>query len=99
MTQHFNGLSPAEAERLAMLAEEAAEVAQIAMKILRQGYESYHPHDPQKRTNRELLHTEMADMTAVWSMMRRAGDATHVSSDEVFEAMKKKLRYTHHQEG
>ena len=32
MSEHFNGLTPAEAERLAYLIEEAAEVQQIACK-------------------------------------------------------------------
>ncbi len=45
MQDHFNRLTPAEAERLAMLAEEAAEVIQIVGKILRHGYASYHPDD------------------------------------------------------
>jgi len=41
--EHFNNLNPAELERLAILAEEAAEVVQIANKIIRHGYASYHP--------------------------------------------------------
>lgn len=40
---HFNGLSPAEAERLAILAEECSEVVQKVCKTLRNGYESTHP--------------------------------------------------------
>lgn len=34
----FNGLSPAEVERLALLAEECGEVIQTVGKILRHGY-------------------------------------------------------------
>lgn len=45
MPEHFNGLTPAEAERLAMLSEECGEVIQIIGKILRHGYDSYHPDD------------------------------------------------------
>ena len=37
MTEHFNGLTPAEDERLAMLAEECAEVIKIVSKIQRHG--------------------------------------------------------------
>lgn len=33
MTEHFNGLTPAEDERLAMLAEECAEVIKIGRKL------------------------------------------------------------------
>jgi len=41
--KHFNGLSPAEAERLALLAEECGEVVQAVCKVLRHGYESTNP--------------------------------------------------------
>jgi hypothetical protein len=51
---HFNRLTPAEAERLALLLEELGEAQQIIGKILRHGYESYHPDDPET-TNRTLL--------------------------------------------
>ena len=54
MSDHFNGLTPAEAERLAMLAEECGEVIQMVGKILRHGYDSYHPADP-NTTNKQLL--------------------------------------------
>jgi hypothetical protein len=37
----FNQLTDAEAERLALLAEECGEVVQVIGKILRHGYESY----------------------------------------------------------
>ena len=60
---HFNGLSPAEAERLAMLAEECGEVIHIVGKILRHGYDSYHPADPTV-TNRDLLGRELTDLLA-----------------------------------
>lgn len=36
-TRHFNNLTPGEAERLAMLAEECGEVIQAVGKILRHG--------------------------------------------------------------
>ena len=37
MDDHFNNLTPGEAERLAILAEECGEVIQIIGKILRHG--------------------------------------------------------------
>jgi hypothetical protein len=49
VSQHFNGLTPAEAERLALLAEECGEVIQAIGKVLRHGYESRHPYgEPDK---------------------------------------------------
>ena len=38
MSSHFNKLTPAQAERLAILIEECGEVIQAATKILRHGY-------------------------------------------------------------
>jgi nitrogen fixation/metabolism regulation signal transduction histidine kinase len=60
--EHFNELTPAEAERLAILAEECAEVIQVVGKILRHGYESHNPFDPQKVTNRGLLAQELGHL-------------------------------------
>lgn len=56
VSQHFNQLTPAEAERLALLAEECGEVIQAIGKILRHGYESRHPDGGP--TNREALERE-----------------------------------------
>ncbi len=95
----FNGLSPAEIERLAMLTEEAGEISQAVGKILRHGYESYHPNDP-SMTNRSLLENEIADLHAVQLMMEIKGDIEDLSpqaSDAVGHAMEKKMKYTHHQ--
>jgi NTP pyrophosphatase (non-canonical NTP hydrolase) len=93
--QHFNGLTPAEAERLAMLAEEAGEVVQAACKVLRHGYASHHPADP-STDNRELLKREVADMRAVLHLMETHGDLA-VTGADVLDAVARKSRYTHHQ--
>jgi hypothetical protein len=90
----FNGLSPAEAERLAMLAEEAGEIVQVVGKILRHGYESWHPSDP-STTNRMLLSKEVADLCGVVTMME--GDFDPTVGDAVEDVIAKKLRYSHHQ--
>ena len=91
-------LTPAEAERLAMLAEECAEVIQIVGKILRHGYASYHPNNPGV-SNRELLDDEISDLLTVAKRMIAVGD---LEGDFEFAdhnaVWKRKLRYTHHQE-
>jgi hypothetical protein len=46
-------LNPAQAERLAILAEECGEIVQVIGKILRHGFESTHPEGGP--TNRQLL--------------------------------------------
>lgn len=96
-TKHFNNLTPAEAERLAMLAEECAEVIQIVGKILRHGYDSYHPDD-NTITNRDMLAEELREIYAVAMEMKRE----ELKDYDVFclhsVIWDRKLRYTHHQE-
>lgn len=96
MTDHFNNLSPAQAERLAMLAEECGEVIQIVGKILRHGYDSHHPASPHV-TNRELLGDELTDLMAVSASLSRdkVPEGSLWDQDRAWE---KKLRYAHHQE-
>lgn len=92
---HFNGLSPAEAERLAMLAEECGEVIQIVGKILRHGYDSYHPVNP-RVTNRQLLVKELRDVNAVLQAMGRSELADY-SVQDCLGVWERKIQYTHHQ--
>lgn len=96
MTNHFNNLTPAEAERLAMLAEECAEVIQIIGKIQRHGYDSYHPNDP-RTTNRDLLAKELADVDSVKREMHRHELKDYSADDALGVIWERKLRYTHHQ--
>lgn len=93
---HFNGLTPAEAERLAMLAEECGEVIQIVGKILRHGYESFHPVNP-RVTNRQLLVRELRDVNAVLQAMGRS-ELQDYSLQDVLGIWERKIQYTHHQE-
>lgn len=96
MTDHFNKLSPAQAERLAMLAEECGEVIQVIGKILRHGYDSYHPADPTV-TNRVLLGRELTDLYAVAASLCRDKVPEGSLHDQDL-AWAKKLYYAHHQE-
>ena len=95
MQDHFNGLTPAEAERLAMLAEEAAEVIQVVGKILRHGYSGYNPDEP-NLDNRVLLMNELADFNSVQLLMEGSGDVFR-TGDEIERVLARKLTYTHHQ--
>lgn len=93
----FNGLTPAEHERLAILAEEAGEVVQIVMKIMRHGYDCHHPEHPDQ-TNRNELEKELGDLDRICDRMMDAGD---IRFDAVVAASKAKdaklERWTHHQ--
>jgi hypothetical protein len=93
---HFNRLTPAEDERLALVSEECAEVIQIICKIQRHGYESYHPDDD-NMNNRGLLTKELGDLRHV---IERLEVADLTPRDIEFwkdEKAKKIVRYLHHQ--
>jgi hypothetical protein len=93
---HFNKLTPAEDERLALLLEECAEVIQMVGKILRHGYESSHPDGGP--TNRALLEKEIGHVEAAIQMMSREND---ISNNEIsnhwMEKKRTVTRYLHHQ--
>lgn len=67
-------MSNAELERLAILVEECAEVQQIAMKIIRHGYESYNPFDENKISNRKLLEKELGDLIFAYRLLLGSND-------------------------
>jgi len=70
MVEHFNELSPAEAERLAYLIEEMGEALHCAGKVLRHGYESVNPDGKSDYTNRSMLGDELCDvLTAIQRMV------------------------------
>lgn len=66
-------MTDAERERLYLLMEECCEVIQIAGKILRHGYDSYHP-DLKGPDNREMLERELGDVLFAMRLMRANGD-------------------------
>jgi hypothetical protein len=74
MSENFNGLTPAETERLALVAEECAEVVQVIGKILRHGYESSSPFDPERVTNRQNLEVEVGQLLYALALATTAGD-------------------------
>jgi NTP pyrophosphatase (non-canonical NTP hydrolase) len=93
-----NKLSPAEAERLAMLAEECSEVIQIVGKILRHGYESHHPDGGPD--NREHLERELGDLTCIMEIMDDCADLSIIDINDFASKKHYKVhRYTHHQRG
>jgi NTP pyrophosphatase (non-canonical NTP hydrolase) len=95
-TLHFNKLTPAEAERLALLSEECGELVQAIGKILRHGYESCHPETMIR--NRVALEHEMGDVRAAMIILCEAGDtdkyAVHMNADKKLKFVRP---YLHHQ--
>ena len=92
----FNNLSGAQVERLALLAEECAEVIQIVNKVLRHGYGSYSPFDEEKRTNRELLERELGDLTFAQQLMHDNEDINAIRIDILSrEKRRRAVQYLH----
>lgn len=97
MDKHFNKLTPAEAERLALLLEEMGEVQHAIGKILRHGYESVNPDSPGP-TNRDLLERELGDFSEAMAQMMFASDISEHSVNRwMFKRRDKVKRYMHHQ--
>jgi NTP pyrophosphatase (non-canonical NTP hydrolase) len=94
--QHFNSLTPAEAERLALIAEEAAEVIHAITKIQRHGFESCHPTGGPD--NRHMLEIELGDLHTAVRMAVDAGDLDALKIDAAAKLKAKNVgRYLHHQ--
>lgn len=93
----FNELTDAEAERLAILAEECAEVIYVVGKILRHGYESYNPTDDRMNLNRFLLENELSHVANIVDMMIKAGDINELQMSYCQEAKAETIGlYLHH---
>lgn len=94
-TQHFNGLSPAEAERLSLLMEEMGEAILAIGKIQRHGYESRHPGGGP--TNREMLEREIGHIALAKDLMMRDGDISGVAvAESKMEKFNTIDRWLHH---
>ena len=91
----MNELSLAQEERLYLLIEECGEVIQAASKILRHGYNSYHPDHP-SRTNKDDLINELHDLLATIEILEDAKDVVNLG-DDTAQAINKKIRWTHYQ--
>ena len=83
-----NGLNDAQTERLALLAEEAAEVIQVVGKILRHGWESRHP-TKDLGTNKERLESELGDMAVIVGLLAHHDE---VNLDSIGDASEDKFR-------
>lgn len=95
--EHFNQLTPAQAERLAILAEECGEVVQVVGKILRHGYRSYHPVSGEQ--NPDILLKECADVRAAITMLCDAGDIDKIMLPSLIaDKLERVKKYCHHQE-
>jgi NTP pyrophosphatase (non-canonical NTP hydrolase) len=96
MNEHFNALTPAEAERLAILAEEAGEIVKAACKILRHGYWSFNPVNGAH--NRDSLEREIGDLQYIIQLMYECRDIDFENvSEHKINKEKNIIKYLHHQ--
>lgn len=97
MNKNSNNLSPAELERLAILAEEMGEALQEIGKILRHGYDACNPITG--IANRRSLENELGDVRHAMIMLCNAND---VSKDAIHKQAEYKRadisKWLHHQE-
>lgn len=96
MAMHFNGLLPAQAERLALLLEELGEAQQAIGKILRHGLDSHHPATGS--INRSALEKELGDVRFAIDLLCAAGDVNRLNIMAAIEKKSGKVgQYLHHQ--
>ncbi len=94
----MSNLSESELERLALLAEEAAELIQAIGKIIRHGYEFNNPDRVEDGTNREQLEAEIGDVLYSIELMHENDDIDKWSVEAGCDlAIEKKPKYLHHQ--
>ena len=95
-----NGLTDAQAERLAILLEELGEAQQAIGKILRHGYDSWDPTTVgTQTTNREDLARELGDVKfAVDRLIGNEDIDRYILATRVIQKAQKIKPYLHHQE-
>lgn len=98
VSEHFNLLTPAQLERLAILSEECGEVVQVIGKILRHGFDSASPVEVNATRNRGLLEYEIGHVYHAIQRMLDAGDIQHGNVAFHQETKAERIgRYLHHQ--
>jgi NTP pyrophosphatase (non-canonical NTP hydrolase) len=81
---------------IAILLEELGECQQIIGKILRHGLESRHPNGGP--ANRELLQSELGDVSFAMRLLCDAGDLDAQEIEAAVAAKKQRVKqYLHHQ--
>ena len=93
-----NELSPAQVERLAILIEELGEAQKAAGKILRHGYDSHNPDNPNHGGNWADLNEELGDVRFAIALLAQANDVSERTIQERVRFKAAKIGpYLHHQ--
>lgn len=95
---NYNQLSNAEAERLALFAEELGEVQQEIGKILRHGYEQSNPNIKKSQTNRKNLSKEIGDVLVALELMTLSNDVNETDIQNAADIKANNVwAFLHHQ--
>lgn len=81
---------------LSKIAEEASEVAQVALKAQQFGLDNYNPFDEEMETNAHKLFKEYTDLTCVLHLLEQSTENNYfdtIDADELFEAKMRKTRH------
>jgi NTP pyrophosphatase (non-canonical NTP hydrolase) len=87
MIEKLTPPTEAESELINLLIEEMSEVTKVLTKINRFGFESFHPDDVNKVTNRKLFEEEMGDVLCIAEIIINRGI---ISFDSVYAAIESK---------
>lgn len=94
--QLHSKLTPAQVERLAILAEECGETVQAAMKVIRRGFNRKHPRKPGPN-NRGHLEEEIGNVLNAIEMLVEAGDVRSKKIKASLESKRERVKkYLYH---
>jgi NTP pyrophosphatase (non-canonical NTP hydrolase) len=92
-------LFPIELERLALLSEELGEAQKAIGKILRHGFYSHNPDDPEAGQNYAQLETELGDVLAAIDLLAIVAPIKRTNIlRRVPIKLQKVQKYLHHKE-
>lgn len=75
-----NNLTGAQLERLSWLMEELGEAIQCIGKIMRHGYDSKDPSNPNHKGNKDDLERELSDVYAAITLLSNHGDLNLINA-------------------
>lgn len=92
MIKKYNPATESESEVLNLIQEECSEVIQIISKIHRFGFDSYHPTDLEKESNRSRLESEIGDLLALIQIACDRGIVHFPNVWSAIESKKERLK-------
>ena len=93
----FNKLSDSQIEALSLLSEECGEVVLAVGKILRHGFDSVSPYDPDGPNNREQLEKELGDVVVAREILLRNAWIEDTDPVHLVKKLRNCQRFLHQQ--